>query len=300
MNFVAPMNIDSYLRQRKDLVDHALDAWLPSEDTLPSLIHRAMRYSIFAGGKRIRPILCLAAAEACGGDAEVAMPAACAVETLHTYTLIHDDLPCMDDDDLRRGRPTNHKMFGEGVAVLAGDALLTESFAILARTPENSLYGMGDYVRELTDAAGSRRLIGGQTLDLEGEGRTLSLDEIKTIHNGKTAALLTASLRLGGMSAACSSSQLESLTEFGLKAGLAFQIIDDILDVISTPEQMGKSIGKDARDAKATYPALVGLDNAKNEARRLAEEARAALEIFPVGRRDDLVALNDYLLNRNF
>ncbi len=294
------MDIDTYLQQRKGMVDRALDAWLPSEETLPVLIHRAMRYSIFAGGKRIRPILCLAAAEACGGNVDAAMPVACAVETLHTYTLIHDDLPCMDDDDLRRGRPTSHKMFGEGIAVLAGDALLTESFAILARTPENSSYSMGDYVRELTDAAGSRRLIGGQTLDLEGEGRTLSLDEIKAIHNGKTSALLAASLRLGGMSAACSPAQLDALTEFGLKAGLAFQIIDDILDVTSTSEQMGKSIGKDARDAKATYPSLVGLENAKNEARQLTDDARAALEIFPLERRDALSALNDYLLNRKF
>lgn len=294
------MDIKIYLQQRKELVDNALDALLPQEDALPSLIHRAMRYSIFAGGKRIRPILCLAAAEACGGDLDAAMPAACAVETLHTYTLIHDDLPCMDDDDLRRGRPTSHKMFGEGIAVLAGDALLTEAFSILARTPENSSYGIGDYVRELADASGSRRLIGGQTLDLEGEGRTLTLDEIKSIHNGKTAALLAASLRLGGMSAACSSDQLEALTEFGLKAGLAFQIIDDILDVTSTPEQMGKSIGKDARDAKATYPALVGLENAKQEARQLASDARAALEVFPLEQREALSALNDYLLNRNF
>ncbi len=294
------MDTDIYLRQRRELVEKALDSWLPSEETEPPLIHRAMRYSVFAGGKRIRPILCLAAAEACGGDADAAMPAACAVETLHTYTLIHDDLPCMDDDSLRRGRPTSHKMFGEGIAVLAGDALLTEAFALLIRTPENDVYSTADYVRELAEAAGSRQLIGGQTLDLESEGRPLSPDELRTIHNGKTAALLTASLRLGGMSAGCRPSLLRALTDFGLKAGLAFQIIDDILDVTSTPELMGKTIGKDVRDAKATYPALVGLDRAREEARELVQGARSALDAFPAAGKETLAALNDYLFNRKF
>ncbi len=294
------MDLPAYLRKRTALIDAALDSFLPSEDAAPRLIHRAMRYSIFAGGKRLRPVLCLAAAEACGGSLNAAMPAACAVETLHTYTLIHDDLPCMDDDDLRRGRPTSHKMFGEGMAVLAGDALLTEAFALLADTPANAAYGAADYVRELAAAGGSRQLIGGQVLDLEGEGRLLTLEELKAIHNGKTAALLAASVRLGGMSAACTAEQLAALTEYGMKAGLAFQIIDDILDIVSTPEAMGKSIGKDARDGKATYPALVGLDAARAEARSLTREAQEALGVFSPEAGEALLALNDYLLNRNY
>lgn len=294
------MDLPSYLAERTALIDAALDGFLPTEDASPALIHRAMRYSLFAGGKRLRPVLTLAAAEACGGSLDAAMPAACAVEILHTYTLIHDDLPCMDDDELRRGRPTNHKVFGEGIAVLAGDALLTEAFAVLARTPANASYGAADYVCELAAAGGSRQLIGGQTLDLEGEGRTLSMEELKAIHNGKTAALLAASVRLGGMSAACTQEQLSALTAYGMKAGLAFQIIDDILDIVSTPEAMGKSIGKDARDGKATYPALVGLDAARAEARTLTQEARAALGVLPPESRVALLALNDYLLNRNY
>lgn len=294
------MDLDSYLTERTALVDAALNSLLPAEDAAPPAIHRAMRYSLFAGGKRLRPVLCLAAAEACGGTIEAAMPAACAVEVLHTYTLIHDDLPCMDDDDLRRGKPTNHKVFGEGVAVLAGDALLTEAFAILARTPGNASYGVADYVEELAHAGGSRQLIGGQVLDLEGEGRSLALEELKAIHNGKTAALLAASVRLGGMSAGCSAARLEALTTFGLKAGLAFQIIDDILDIVSTPEEMGKSIGKDVRDGKATYPAVAGLDNARAEARQLTQQARDALGVFSPCEREALLALNDYLLNRHY
>lgn len=259
-----------------------------------------MRYSIFAGGKRIRPVLCIAAAEACGGNAATAMPAACAVETLHTYTLIHDDLPCMDNDDLRRGKPTNHKVFGEGIAVLAGDALLTEAFAMLARLPENASYSVADYVRELADATGSRQLIGGQVLDLEGEGRQLTIEELRAIHNGKTSALLTAAIRLGAMSAAAASEQLAALTTYGQNLGLAFQIIDDILDITSTPATLGKSIGKDEQAGKATYPALVGIDHARQEARDLTVAACKALDIFPEQQRTRLLALNDYLLNRNY
>ncbi|MGN0836310.1 MAG: polyprenyl synthetase family protein, partial [Akkermansia sp.] len=266
----------------------------------PTTLHKAMRYSLFAGGKRIRPLLCLQAAKACGGSEEAALNAACALEVLHTYTLIHDDLPCMDDDDLRRGRPTNHKVFGEGIAVLAGDALLTEAFAILARVPGNERYDVGDYVAELAYRTGSLNLVGGQVLDLEGEGRRLNLDELRAIHNGKTAALLMASVRLGGMSAGCTAEQLDALTDYGRDLGLAFQIIDDILDVISTPEVMGKSIGKDAREQKATYPALMGLEAARAEARALTASARAALEVFSAKRREPLLAISDYLLKRDY
>ena len=281
-------------------VEARLGELLPDETTAPATIHAAMRYSIFAGGKRIRPLLCLEAAKACGGSEAAALDAACALETLHTYTLIHDDLPCMDDDDLRRGRPTNHKVYGEGIAVLAGDALLTETFAILARVPENATYGVRDYVAEMAYQTGSLRLIGGQVLDLEGEGRPLSLEEIRAIHLGKTAALIMAAVRLGGMSAGCTAEQLAALTEYGRNLGLAFQIIDDILDVTSTPEVLGKSIGKDAREEKATYSARVGIENARAEARELTAAARAALDIFPAEKRETLLAINERLLSRNY
>lgn len=294
------MDIKALVADCAAKVEARLDALLPGEDVAPTTLHKAMRYSLFAGGKRIRPLLCLQAAKACGGSEEAALNAACALEVLHTYTLIHDDLPCMDNDDLRRGRPTNHKVFGEGIAVLAGDALLTEAFAILARVPGNERYDVGDYVAELAYRTGSLNLVGGQVLDLEGEGRRLSLDELRAIHKGKTAALLMASVRLGGMSAGCTAEQLEALTDYGHDLGLAFQIIDDILDVISTPEVMGKSIGKDAREQKATYPALMGLEAARAEARALTASARAALEVFSAKRREPLLAISDYLLKRDY
>ena len=294
------MDLHALLQDTIRLVEAQLDTLLPPESAQPATIHKAMRYSIFAGGKRIRPLLCLEAAKACGGDPAAALNAACALETLHTYTLIHDDLPCMDNDDLRRGKPTNHKVFGEGVAVLAGDALLTEAFAMLAQVPQNARYGVRDYVAELALQTGSRRLIGGQVLDLEGEGRPLSTEEIRAIHFGKTAALIMASVRLGGMAAACTPEQLQALTEYGQALGLAFQIIDDILDVTSSPEVLGKSIGKDAKVEKATYCALVGMEHARHEAQALTTAARDALQIFPQERRETLLAISEYLLNRDY
>lgn len=294
------MDIQTLIRETAAKVEARLNELLPAEDVPPTTLHKAMRYSIFAGGKRIRPLLCIEAAKACGGSEEVALNAACALETLHTYTLIHDDLPCMDDDDLRRGRPTNHKVFGEGIAVLAGDALLTEAFAMLACVPENERYNVRDYVAELAYQTGSLNLVGGQVLDLEGEGRQLTADELRDIHNGKTTALITTALRLGGMSAGCTQEQLDALTGYGRNLGLAFQIIDDILDITSTPEVLGKSIGKDAREQKATYPAVVGIDNARAEARELTAAARASLSAFSEKRQENLLAINDYLLKRDY
>lgn len=294
------MDIKELIRISVEKVEARMNELLPGEDMPPTTLHKAMRYSIFAGGKRIRPLLCLEAAKACGGTGEEALNAACALEMLHTYTLIHDDLPCMDNDDLRRGRPTNHKVFGEGVAVLAGDALLTEAFGVLARVPGNARYSACDYVTELAYRTGSLHLVGGQVLDLEGEGRALNVDELRAIHHGKTSALIIASVRLGGMAAGCSPEQLEALTVYGRTLGLAFQIIDDILDVTSSPEVLGKSIGKDARVQKATYPALVGIDNARAEARELTAAARAALDVFSARRRENLLAISDYLLKRDY
>ncbi|MBE6409161.1 MAG: polyprenyl synthetase family protein [Akkermansia sp.] len=294
------MDIKTLIKESAAKVEARLNELLPGEDVAPVTLHKAMRYSIFAGGKRIRPLLCLEAAKACGGSEEAALNAACALEALHTYTLIHDDLPCMDDDDLRRGRPTNHKVFGEGVAVLAGDALLTEAFAMLARVPANDRYDAKDYITEFAFRTGSLNLVGGQVLDLEGEGRQLTVDELRAIHHGKTSALIIASLRLGGMSAGCTAEQLEALTAYGRDLGLAFQIIDDILDVTSSPEVLGKSIGKDAREQKATYPALVGMENARAEARALTAAARADLDVFSARRAENLLAISDYLLKRDY
>ncbi len=286
------MNLETYLAQRRSLVESALEAALPEATEPPETIHRAMRHSMFAGGKRLRPILCLAAAEACDGSVEDAMPGAVSVECLHTYTLIHDDLPCMDDDDFRRGHPTCHKVYGEGMAVLAGDALQALAFEIAA--------GQGsEFARELAVTGGSRKLVGGQVLDLEGETKQLTLDELKFVHLSKTAALLTTSIRFGGMSAGANEEELEQLTRFGEAAGLAFQVIDDILDVTKTSEELGKSAGKDEASDKSTFPALLGLKESRKEADRLTKEAHSCLEIFGE-KAEALRALADYLLNRDY
>ena len=292
-------SLAEYLSSRAKRVDAALDQFLPPETRRPATIHRAMRYSLFAGGKRLRPVLCLAAAEACGGTLEAALPLACAVECVHTYSLVHDDLPAMDNDDFRRGRPTNHKVFGDGMAVLAGDALLTVAFEILGHAETWPRYDMRALVREFAHAAGSLKLIAGQVADLEGEGKKTSLAQLRFIHECKTAALLTTSIRLGAMSANAPKAQLATLTKFGHALGLAFQVIDDILDVTQTTEKLGKSAGKDVLAQKATYPALLGLAGARKEARRLTAEARAALK--PLGA--DAARLNelaDHLLAREF
>ncbi len=293
------MDVSAYLAERTKIVDRALSGFLPKESAKPITIHKAMRYSIFAGGKRLRPVLTLSSAEACGGYADAALPAACAVECIHTYSLIHDDLPCMDDDDLRRGRPTNHKVFGEGVAVLAGDALLTVAFEILAQAAPTKRYGTAAQITELAHAAGSRWLVGGQVADLEGEGKKLTGTELQYIHRCKTAALLTASIRLGAMSANATPPQLKALTTFGQSVGLAFQIIDDILDVTQSSEKLGKTAGKDIHAQKATYPAIHGLEKSRKEARRLTAQAHRSLEIFNQ-HSTTLRALADYLLAREY
>ena len=291
----------AYLAARCRLVDEALDRFLPKPKTRPATIHEAMRYSLFAGGKRLRPILCLAAAEACGGSVESALPPAAAVECLHTYTLVHDDLPCMDDDDLRRGMPTCHVKYGEGIAVLTGDALLTIAFEILAQTPPSSRYGVGAYVAELAVASGSRHLIGGQVLDLEGEGSDVLLTpaQLRYLHESKTAALLTASIRLGGMTANATPAKLAALTDYGQALGLAFQVIDDILDVTQTSEKLGKSAGKDIAAAKSTYPALFGLEKSRKEAARLTKKAHDALKPF-AKKGERMHEIADYLLDREY
>ncbi len=292
-------DLKSYLAERCRLVDAALDAFIPADSVSPATLHKAMRHSVFAGGKRLRPVLCLAAAEACGGTLEAAMPSACAVECLHTYSLIHDDLPCMDDDDFRRGVPTCHKVFGDAVAVLAGDALQAIAFELVARTPEASGDVVAAMVRELAVTAGSLHLIGGQVMDLEGEGKKLPLEDLRFVHESKTAALLTTSLVLGGMSAGGTAEQIDALRRFGMATGLAFQVIDDILDVTQTSEKLGKSAGKDLATDKSTYPALMGLDASRAEAARLTAEAIEALQVF--GASGELLhQLSDHLLSREY
>ena len=293
-----PFDLQSFLAARTEAVNGALDQFLPSENTRPATIHRAMRYSLFAGGKRMRPALCLAAAEACGGRDADALPLACAVECIHTYSLIHDDLPAMDDDDFRRGKPTSHKVFGEGVAVLAGDALLTQAFEIAAQAKGWPRYPHRDLILEIAKASGSLQLVAGQVADLEGEGKKISAGELRYIHERKTSALLCCSVRLGGMSANCSPTQLKALTDFGYHVGLAFQVIDDILDVTQTSEQLGKTAGKDTAAQKATYPAIVGLEKSRKIAEQLTTKAFAALKPFK-GRAVALEALAGFLLKRD-
>jgi geranylgeranyl diphosphate synthase type II len=292
------MEFAVWLNAQKERIDMALDRLLPPATEPPGTLHAAIRYSMFAGGKRLRPSLIIAACEACGGDAEKAIPAACAVECIHTYSLIHDDLPCMDDDDFRRGHPTCHKVYGEAIAVLAGDALQPLAFQLLLQSDMSGLSDMSDLVRELATAAGSRFLIAGQVRDLEAEGRTVTFDELRTIHEGKTAALLTCCFRLGALIAGASPEKLGALTTFGHALGLAFQVIDDILDCTQSSEKLGKTAGKDAAAGKSTYVSILGLDAARGEAARLTAEAHAALEpLGPAGNR--LRELADHLLARD-
>jgi geranylgeranyl diphosphate synthase type II len=294
------VNLKKYLRTRQKEIDRALDHYLPKASTKPATLHKAMRYSLFAGGKRLRPILCLAAAEACRGTIDNALPLACAVECIHTYSLVHDDLPCMDNDDFRRGRPTCHKVFGEGIAVLAGDALLTIAFEIVSTAKPASRYDVSILLRELAIAAGSQRLIAGQVADLEAEGKRVKRDQLRFIHENKTAAMLKSSVRLGAMSADVDARKLSAITQFGERLGLAFQVIDDILDVTQTSEILGKSAGKDVAAKKATYPAVIGLEKSRAEARRLTRQAHDALSVFRGGDAETLHALANYLLEREY
>jgi len=294
------MNLKAYLRSRQKQIDRALDRYLPRTKVKPPTLHKAMRYSLFAGGKRLRPILCLAAAEACRGKISNALPLACALECIHTYSLVHDDLPSMDNDDYRRGRPTCHKVFGDGIAVLAGDALLTIAFEIVSMAKPARRYDMSTLLREIAVAAGSQRLIAGQVADLEAEGRDVKRDQLRFIHENKTAAILKSSVRLGAMSANADAKKLRAITQFGRGLGLAFQVVDDILDVTQTSEILGKSAGKDIAARKATYPAVIGLEKSQAEARRLTRQAHDALSVFRSGDAEPLHALANYLLEREY
>ena len=277
------LNRTRYLEECRALVDRCLDDYLPTEDTPPQTLSRAVRYSLFAGGKRLRPTLVLAAAEAVGGNMEDALPSAAAFEMIHTYSLIHDDLPAMDDDSLRRGQPTSHVVFGEAMAILAGDALQAHAFEVIARPPRRRRIpadGQARAIALLADAAGARGMVGGQVADLESEGRPADAETLLFIHRHKTGALIRASVEVGAIVGGGDEEAVVELRRFGEEIGLAFQIVDDILDVVGTAESLGKSAGKDAKAGKATYPAVHGLEDAKRRARDLGERALDRLEKF--------------------
>ncbi len=275
------MNLREYLARQQELVDGELDRLVPPESTPPATIHRAMRYSLFAGGKRIRPVLCMEAARTVAGDPPGLCACACSLELIHTYSLIHDDLPALDNDDYRRGKLTNHKVFGEAMAILAGDALLTLAFQVLAGLDTTAERKAG-LIAELASASGTvGGMIGGQVADLEGEGKPPHAELLESIHRAKTGALLRASLRLGAIFAGAAPEQYAALSCYGEHVGLAFQIVDDILDVEESSEALGKTAGKDAAQQKITFPAVYGLE----ASRRMAEEecARAHRVLEPFG-----------------
>ena len=324
------MDISAYLEEKRVLIEDWLEKAVPSEKAPPSTIHQAMRYSLMARSKRIRPVLTLATTESLGGKVEKALPFACALELIHTYSLIHDDLPAMDNDDFRRGRPSNHKTFGEAMAILAGDALLTSAFYLMSipYPYESSLHdtstchmgsllplspgerGRGEgrsvspslvleIITEIARAAGTEGMIGGQVMDMQLEGQAATVSQVEAMHHGKTGAMIQAAVRVGGLVADVSEKQMESLTLFGRHIGLAFQIVDDILNVEGQPEVLGKSVGSDQSAEKATFPSVLGLEESKAYAQSHYELAVQALEAFG-DRTRILLALAKFIVCREF
>lgn len=293
-----PFDLSTYLAERRQLVETAIDQVLPVQ--YPETLYESMRYSLLAGGKRLRPILCLATCELMGGSLELAMPTACALEMIHTMSLIHDDLPSMDNDDYRRGRLTNHKVYGEDVAILAGDALLTYAFELVAeKTRGADPHSILRVIAAMGKAVGGEGLVGGQVVDLASEGNTnVTLETLNFIHNHKTAALLEVSVTAGAILAGGSDQAVAQLRTYAQRIGLAFQIVDDILDITSNPETLGKSVGKDVNAQKATYPSFWGLDESRNQAVQLIEAAKAVLSDFGE-LRQPLLAIADYIIARN-
>lgn len=286
------MDVSAYLKEKAARTEQALEAYFDSWNGAPPQLVEAMRYSLFAGGKRLRPGLVLGAAEIVSGDDAAALPAACAVEMIHTYSLIHDDLPSMDDDDLRRGRPTSHIVHGEAMAILTGDTLLAMAFDVVSRS------GNAAVVSEIARAAGVEGMAGGQVIDLLSEDKELTLEELRRLHAYKTGALIRVSVRAGAILAGTDSGALEALTRYGEHVGLAFQIADDILNVTGSQEALGKPVGSDAAHKKSTYPGLVGLDEARRLAEASTEEALRALEPFG-GKADPFRALARYIIDRD-
>ena len=271
------IDVNSYFKEQAPKVDEWLDRLLPGENETPETIHQAMRYSIFAGGKRLRPILAIATGQLFGADERELLPAACSLEMIHTYSLIHDDLPAMDNDDLRRGLPTCHVKYGEAMAILAGDALLTQAFLTLADYETAAIDRKACVISEVAHAAATTRaLIGGQVLDIESEGKQITGEQLESIHRAKTGAIIRCSVRIGAIIGGANERELDALTEYGEKAGLAFQVADDLLDETATSEELGKTAGKDAESHKATYTSLYGVNMAKEMAANLCRDAIAA------------------------
>ncbi|MEG4292858.1 polyprenyl synthetase family protein [Microcoleus sp. C2C3] len=291
-------DISTYLAKRKEAIEVALDSALPV--IYPEKIYEAMRYSLLAGGKRVRPILCLASCELVGGTTSMAMPTACAMEMIHTMSLIHDDLPAMDNDDYRRGKLTNHKVYGEDIAILAGDALLTYAFEFIATKTENvPPQQVLQTIAHLGRAAGAGGLIGGQVVDVESEGKTdVSLETLNYIHAHKTGALLEACVVCGAILASASEADLQRLSRFAKNIGLAFQIIDDILDITATQEELGKTAGKDVQAGKVTFPSLWGIDESRRQASQLVADAKAQLAVFG-SKALPLLAIADFITSRS-
>jgi geranylgeranyl diphosphate synthase, type II len=279
------MDVERYLAEKKEIVDSALERYLPGEEEFPSTLLKAIRHSLFAGGKRIRPILSIAAYEAVRGKGDQILPFACALEMIHTYSLIHDDLPAIDNDDYRRGKPTCHKVFGEAIALLAGDALLTEAFRLMTKGPfQKDAPGDGwliiEIVNQVSRAAGILGMVGGQVVDVESEGKEVDLPTLQYIHTHKTGALILASVQIGAKLGGAKEESFSSLTLYGERVGLAFQIVDDILDVKGKAALLGKSTGGDLSKKKATYPALLGVEESKRRAGELIELSIEALISF--------------------
>ena len=291
-------DLDGYLNERKKMVEAALAAHLDRCEGAPATLREAMSYSLLAGGKRLRPILALAACEAVGARPDEAIDAACAVELVHTYSLIHDDLPAMDDDDFRRGRPTSHKKFGEAVAILAGDALCAEAFRVAAEKRKGREERVADVVFELARAAGAVGMVGGQVIDIEATGKKISVEELETLHRAKTGELLLVAVRAGARMGGADAAAMERLTAYGRALGLAFQIVDDVLDITADLATLGKDPGSDREAGKTTFVDLLGVDGAKARARSVMDEGLRALEPFGA-KADALRALARYTVERD-
>jgi len=294
---VQTFDLMNYLQSRQALIEENLERFVPV--LYPVRLYESMRYSLLAGGKRLRPVLCLATCELAGGTTDMAMPTACALEMIHTMSLIHDDLPSMDNDDYRRGLPTNHKIYGEAMAILAGDALLAYAFQVIAETEAVSAQRVLEVVRRLGLAASATGLVGGQVVDIESEGKQIALETLQYIHEHKTGALLEISVVSGALLGGASSAQVELLSSYAHRVGLAFQIIDDVLDITATDEQLGKTAGKDLAQAKATYPSFWGIEASKAKAQQLIAEAKATLK--PFGEKAVILEhLADFITQRHY
>jgi len=293
------MNLKAYLRDRRALVEAALDRYLPPATQRPQRLHEAIRYSVLAPGKRIRPILVIASAEAVGGCAQDVLPTACALECIHAFSLVHDDLPCMDNDDYRRGRPTSHKVYGEALAMLAGDAMLALAFELIAENAKTvPVERIVPVLRLVAHATGTAGMVGGQVVDIESEGREIDYQDLQFIHAHKTGALLTASVLSGAILCGADQAHVEALTCYGQSVGLAFQIADDILDITGDEAKIGKPVGSDLKQDKATYPKLFGLEESRERARMEVRHALDALANFDA-RADPLRSIAQYIVDRD-